>query len=158
LVFNASKHSPKILISACLLGENVRYDGGNNFQNHSFLKQDIFIPICPEVSGGLSTPRIPAEIKEDRVINQEGDEVTAAFRKGASDALFIAKRHHIKIAILKDKSPSCGNHNVYDGTFSKTLIAKMGVTTALLSEHGISVFNENEIDEAMLAYSKMASK
>lgn len=154
----------KILISACLLGHKVRYDGKDCLQSHPGLKRLIesgaVITFCPEVSGGLSTPRPPAEIEngltgEDvlnnnaRVLSNQGHDVTAQFIKGAQNALEIAKKHKIKIAILKAKSPSCGSTKIYDGTFSRKLINGMGVTASLLNQHGITIFDEDRIDEAL---------
>jgi uncharacterized protein YbbK (DUF523 family) len=148
----------KILISACLLGENVRYDGNNNLILHPFLNQNIFIPICPETLGGLSTPRVPAEIREKSVITKDNIDVSQAFYNGAKLVLDIVRKHEIKIAILKEKSPSCGVHHIYDGSFTRTLVNKSGITTTFLKEADVIVFNEHEIDEAMEYYSKIASK
>jgi uncharacterized protein YbbK (DUF523 family) len=155
---------PKILMSACLLGHKVRYDGGDCLQHHERLKvyfdQGSIITICPEVSGGLATPRLPAEIQGAKtgldVLNQKakvqannGDDVTPAFLQGAQKALALVKKHNIRVAILKAKSPSCGSGFIYDGTFSKHLIPGSGVTSALLQEEGVLVFDENHIDEAL---------
>lgn len=158
------KSNPKILISACLLGYKVRYDGQDCLQSHLGLKKLIdsgaIVSFCPEVSGGLSTPRPPAEIangltgedvlnKKAKVFSNQGVDVTAQFIKGAHNALEIAKKHQIKVAILKAKSPSCGSSKIYDGTFSRKLINGMGVTATLLNQHGIMVFDEDQIDEAL---------
>ncbi|RUM65713.1 MAG: DUF523 domain-containing protein [Sulfurospirillum sp.] len=140
----------KILVSSCLLGRNVRYDGKNNYIEHEIFEKNQIFPICPEVDGGLPTPRAPSEIIGDKVINIDGEDVSDFFQKGANYALLIAKKHNIKVAILKSKSPSCSNNMVYDGTFSKRLVPKMGVTAKLLEKNGIKVFNENELEEALI--------
>ena len=131
----------KILVSACLLGLNCKYDGGNNYSEEidEFLKDYDVIPICPEIMGGLPTPRVPSEVLGDKVVNKEGIDVTPQFNKGAKEVLFLAKKYNIKKALLKAKSPSCGNGQIYDGTFSHTLIDGDGVTTKLLKENGIEV-------------------
>jgi uncharacterized protein YbbK (DUF523 family) len=106
---------------------------------------------CPEVSGGLPIPRIPAEIvKRDKpfiVQNQNGEDVTINFLLGAKKALDLCKEENIKVALLKANSPSCGNIKIYDGTFSKNLIDSEGLTAKLLKENGIEVFNENQLKE-----------
>ena len=138
----------KILISACLLGVNCKYNGENNYNKELIdkLKEKYdLIPICPEIMGGLSTPRNPAEIKDKRVFNNQGDEVTAFFQKGAEEALKIAKILNVNKAILKSKSPSCGKGLIYDGSFSSTLIEGNGITTELLLKNNIQVFNDKEI-------------
>ncbi len=154
----------KILVSSCLLGEDVRYDGNNSSiafnPKFSFSLKELFMDIlcdneiysfCPEVAGGLTIPRIPAEIvKNDKpfiVKNQEGLDVTINFLLGAKKALDICKEENIKVALLKSKSPSCGNKQIYDGTFSSNLIDGQGLTAKLLEENGITVFNENELKE-----------
>jgi uncharacterized protein YbbK (DUF523 family) len=138
----------KILVSACLLGINCKYDGTSN-KNEKILKlakDFILIPICPEILGGLPTPREPAEQKGKRVITKSGEDVTKYFEKGAKEVLKIAKILKIKKAILKQKSPSCGCGKIYDGTFSGKLIKGDGVTTKLLKKNGIEVFSEEDID------------
>lgn len=143
----------KILISACLMGEPVRYDGSHNIlslNDLKSLKENLeLVPFCPEMEGGLDTPRIPAEILKDKVINQNGEDVTKAFEKGAQKALEVCRKEEITIALLKSKSPSCGNNEIYDGTFSKKLINSSGVTAAALKEADISVYNEEELDKLM---------
>ena len=140
-----------ILVSACLLGENCKYNGGNNFNEKvALLKQKYnIIPICPESDGGLPTPRIPSEIQGNRVVNKEGLDVTKEYNKGALIALELAKKHHCRIAVLKEKSPSCGSKFIYDGTFTGTKIAASGVTTKLLSDNGILVYSEDEVDKLL---------
>lgn len=154
----------KILLSACLLGQKVRYDGGDCLQNHprlqEWLKLKRIVTICPEMIGGLSTPGPPAEIQDGRiglevlnntakVVTNLGKDVTSEFITGAQKTLALAQKHHIKVAILKAKSPSCGSRYIYDGTFTRNLIVGMGVAATLLSQHGIQVFDENQIDEAL---------
>ena len=138
----------KLIISACLLGEPCRYDGRSKpCQDIQKLKGDyLFLPVCPECMGGLSTPRPPAELQRDgRVVNREGIDVTAQYRKGAERVLEIAQREGCEIALLKEKSPSCGKGMIYDGSFSSTLIPGNGVCAALLIENGIEVLGESEV-------------
>lgn len=131
----------KILVSACLLGVNCKYNGGNNSSDKvdEFLKEYEIIPICPEIMGGLPTPRVAAEQKGDKVITQDGKDVTKQYRKGADECLFLAKKYDVKKALLKLRSPSCGYGQVYDGSFSHTLINKNGVTAELLLKNGIEI-------------------
>ena len=135
----------KIIVSACLLGDNVKYDGTNNKNNEliKFLDSYEIIKVCPEVFGGLSIPRIPSEIKNNKVINKEKNDVTREFIEGANKTLEIAKANDIKVAILKDGSPSCGSINIYDGTFTHTKINGNGITAKLLKDNNIIVLNEN---------------
>jgi uncharacterized protein YbbK (DUF523 family) len=137
------------LISACLIGENVTYDGSNNY--HSVAKElydkGRVIPVCPEVFGGLPTPRVPAEIVGDNVITKHGVDVTKYFQRGALKTLQIAKENHVTLAILQARSPSCGSKQVYDGTFSGQLIEGEGTTTKRLREHGITVITIDEFVE-----------
>lgn len=151
----------KILVSACLLGEKVRYDG-KACATHGLLdtwaSQGRIVSLCPEMAGGLPVPRDPAEIQEgdaDAVLRgkgvvkkQDGSDVTDAFIAGAERALAQCWEHNIKIAILKEGSPSCGSKRVNDGRFVGDKIPGQGVTTALLTRHGISVFNEEELEAA----------
>ena len=131
----------KILVSACLLGVNCKYNGGNNASDEidEFLKDYEIIPICPEIMGGLTTPRPPAEQIGDKVITQEGIDVTKQYIKGAKECLYLAKKYNVKKALLKLKSPSCGYKQVYDGTFTHTLIDKNGVTAELLKNNGVEI-------------------
>lgn len=131
----------KILVSACLLGVNCKYNGGNNPSEEvdEFLKNYEIIPICPEIMGGLSTPRVAAEQKGEKVITQDGEDVTKQYRKGAEECLFLAQKYNVKKALLKLRSPSCGYGQVYDGTFSHTLINKNGITAQLFLENGIEI-------------------
>ena len=147
----------KILISACLMGENVRYNGKNSKKSSGIIQKwredDRLVVLCPEVAGGLSVPRLPAEVQPDgRIINIEAEDVTAAFQQGAEKALSLCREHDIRIAILKEGSPSCGSSLINDGHFSSTKILGQGVTTQLLEEHGIFVFSENELDQAEVCF------
>lgn len=137
----------KLLISACLLGTPCRYDGRSKPcpQIESLSKRFDFVPICPEVSGGLSTPRLPCEISREKVIRKDGKDMTPFYQKGAEIALETAKKNLCSVALLKEKSPSCGTHFRYDGTFSGALTEGMGLTARLLSENGIRVFSDDEI-------------
>ena len=139
----------KIMVSACLLGDNVKYNGKNNKNEEliQFLDDYNVIKICPEVMGGLSIPRIPSEIKDDKVINKNKDDVTDYFNKGARKTLEIALKENIKVAILKENSPSCGSNYIYDGTFNNKLIKGEGVTAKLLIDNGITVLNEKNYKE-----------
>ncbi len=138
----------KILISACLVGDKTKYDGQSNYNEKVklLLEKYELVPFCPEVEGGLSIPRKPSERVRDRVKNSEGKDVTKCFENGAEKALNICLYLGIKIAILKENSPSCGSHKIYDGTFTRTLKDGMGVTAELLTKKGIKVISENEID------------
>ena len=137
----------KILVSACLLGINCKYNGENNKNEKviEYLKDKEVIPICPEIMGGLPTPRVPSEILNDRVINKEGLDVTENFLKGAEEVLYLAKLLNVKKALLKAKSPSCGVGEIYDGTFTHKVISGDGITTRLLKENNIEVITENDI-------------
>ncbi len=141
----------KILISACLLGVNCKYNGKNNYIPliEELKKKYDLVPVCPEVLGGLSIPRNPSEIKDDRVISNKGIDVTSNFLSGAYQALQLVDLSNINIAILKDGSPSCGSTYIYDGTFTKNKISGMGITAKLLKENNIKIYNENEIEELL---------
>ena len=141
-----------ILVSACLLGVNCRYkgDGKRNERILELSKKHTLIPVCPEQLGGLRTPREPAEQQGGRVINKAGQDVTQAYRSGAEAALYIAKLNHVKFAVLKSRSPSCGSGMIYDGSFSGKLIGGDGVCAALLKQNGIEVFTEDELDRLPL--------
>ncbi len=135
------------LCSACLLGLKCRYDGKNkpNEKVINLAAKETLIPICPEQLGGFSTPRKPAEQKNGQVITEDGDDVTINFESGAKQVLALAKLYDIRSAILKQRSPSCGCGQIYDGTFSKTIIEGDGITTKLLKENGIEVLTEDDI-------------
>lgn len=141
----------KVLISSCLLGKNVKYSGGNNFSEkliELLKKYNVkFIEVCPEILGGLTIPRLPAEIIEEKVINKNGISVTTEFKLGAEKTLKKALDNNIDFAILKEKSPSCGRNFIYDGTFSGRLISGQGLSAKLLLENGIEVFSEENLLE-----------
>ena len=146
----------KLLISSCLLGIPCRYDGRSKPVPLPKELTDNFelIPVCPEVMGGLPTPRPPAEIVSRsagaiKVVNSEGVDVTENYLAGAGKALEIAKANGCSCALLKEKSPSCSGGQVYDGTFSKTLTDGDGVTAALLKSNSIKVFGESEIKKLL---------
>lgn len=138
-----------ILVSACLLGDNVKYNGGNNYDERIEKLKEFYdiVPICPEVFGGLSTPRIPSEIKGDSIINKEGKDVTFEFNRGAHKVINIVNFCHCKKAILMDRSPSCGVNKVYNGKFNGTLIDGMGYTAKLLKDKGIELYTIDDIDQ-----------
>ena len=141
----------KILISACLVGDKVKYNGGDNLSPkiEALLEKYELIPFCPEVEGGLSIPRHPCEQIDEKVVNDLGEDVTEEFQRGAELAFNICLYLKIKKAILKERSPSCGVHQIYDGTFSHKTIPGMGVTAAYLKRKGIAVYNEDEIDSLL---------
>ena len=153
----------KILISACLLGEKVKYDGGDNALHvetiEAWKNEGLLVPLCPEVLGGLSIPRIPSEVVfgQQRVINALGEDVTEAFDKGAKETLRIAQQEGVVMAILKARSPSCGKSVIYDGTFSGTKVSDSGITCKLLQEQGIAVFSEEELEAASAFYTNSRS-
>lgn len=146
-----------ILVSACLIGINCKYNGDNNESDEvkEYLKDKRFVPICPEQLGGLSTPRIPSEIvggdginvlnNKAKVIDKNGKDVTFEFIKGATESLKIAQLYNCKEAILKANSPSCSNKYIYSGKFDGSKIDGLGVTTALFKQYGVRVISEKEI-------------
>lgn len=137
----------KVLVSACLLGLNCKYDGENNRNEKvlEYIKDKEVIPVCPEIFGGLQTPRIPSEIVGDKVLNREKIDVTKEYQKGAEETLYLAKLFNVKKALLKESSPSCGSNTIYDGTFSKNKKEGMGITAKLLKENGIEIISEKEL-------------
>lgn len=141
------------IVSACLLGENVKYSGGNNYSETvcRFLEDKEFYPVCPEVAGGLSVPRTPCERLGDRVVNKLGEDVTREFLEGARLTEESVLRRYaledIEGAILKANSPSCGYGTIHDGTFTGPLIERDGVFGERLRALGIRVYNENNITE-----------
>ncbi len=141
----------KLLVSACLLGENCRYSGGNNYSPAVAALGERYelIPVCPEVLGGLPTPRPPAERTGERVMGRDGTDVTAAFRLGAERALETALAQGITRAVLKERSPSCGSGQIYDGAFTGRVIPGQGVTAELLSARGVAVYGESRIQELL---------
>ena len=140
-----------ILISACLLGLACRYDGDVSraaFDDDTIKRltsEHNLVPFCPEIYGGLRTPREPAELQSGKVISKIGSDVTESYTKGAREALKIAKLLGCKAAILKEKSPSCGSGKIYDGSFTGTLTDGDGITVRLLSENGIAIYGESDI-------------
>lgn len=142
----------KIIVSACLMGVHCRYNGKGEWDEGvcALMKQHQLIPVCPELFGGLETPREPAEISAGRVITCNGADVTGQYQRGAQEVLALAKRMGCRTAILKQRSPSCGKGRIYDGSFSGKLIDGDGVTAALLEAHGISVFGEGEFNSVFL--------
>ena len=141
----------KILVSRCLLGEPCRYDGKSKPVEALLALErqgHILVSVGPEEEGGLPTPRPPAEIQEDgRVVNRLGIDVTTEYTAGAYHALRLAREHGCTVAVLKEKSPSCGNRQVYDGSFTGTLVDGQGITARLLTEHGIRVLGESQLDQ-----------
>ncbi|WP_028649272.1 DUF523 domain-containing protein [Nocardiopsis sp. CNT312] len=153
----------RVLVSSCLIGHRVRYDGRAKTVSDTVLRrwrgEGRLVPHCPEVAGGLPVPRPPAEIEpgacaEDvlagraRILTPDGDDVTACFVAGARSALATARERGVAVALLKQASPSCGSREVYDGTFTGAKVPGEGVTAHLLAGHGIAVFGEEEIDRA----------
>ncbi|HHZ02071.1 MAG TPA: DUF523 domain-containing protein [Tissierellia bacterium] len=140
------KHKYEYLVSACLCGEKVRYDGKTKTVDKikKLVDEGKALPICPEVEGGLPVPRHPCEIKDERVINTLGEDKTHNFVKGANRTLELCNEYNIKKAILKERSPSCGSNYIYDGTFTNTLIKGQGITARLLKENGIEVISEEK--------------
>ncbi len=136
----------KILVSACLLGEKCTYKGGDNAQNYLKDLNEFYdlVPFCCEVEGGLTIPRLPSEIKGNGVINSEGKDVSSAFRLGVYKASSVVSYLDIRLAILKEDSPSCGVHRIHDGYFSGRLIKGQGMLTRELTRLGVTVMNEEE--------------
>ena len=134
------------VVSACLAGCKCRYDGKDNLcpEVKQLVEEGRAITVCPEVMGGMTTPRIPNERKDGKVINSNGDDNTAYFVKGVEKSIEIVKEHNIKKAILKAKSPSCGNKYIYDGTFSRTLVEGKGMLAEKLTELGLEIYDEGD--------------
>ena len=141
----------KILVSACLVGEKTNYKGQGNYcpDIEKLNEKYDLVLFCPEMEGGLPTPRLPSEIKGSQVIRKDGKNVTREFEKGANKALALCKYLGIQIAVLKENSPSCGTHMIHNGYFMDRLIPGMGVTARVLKEHGIEVYSEKEIDKLL---------
>lgn len=149
-----------ILVSACLLGEKCKYNGGSNYSKKvcDFVKGCEVIPVCPEVLGGLPTPRTPSEIAGGVVRNREGVSVDREFRTGAEKALEIAQNHHAELAILQSRSPSCGVKEIYDGTFSGKKIPGQGVFAGMLLRAGIRVLDAEDVPESSAASSESGNQ
>ncbi|MCI8419589.1 MAG: DUF523 domain-containing protein [Oscillospiraceae bacterium] len=141
----------KLLISACLLGTNCKYSGGNNYTPLAEALKERFrlVPVCPETMGGLTSPREPAERAGDKVLSRSGEDWTAAFRLGAERALETALAQGITLAVLKERSPSCGCGAVYDGTFTGAVVRGDGVTAELLKAHGLRILGESRLGELL---------
>ena len=139
----------KLLVSACLLGCRCRYDGAakSHPELQLLAEQHVLIPVCPEQLGGLPTPRPSAERQGNRVVTQNGMDVTDQYRRGAEETLHLCQTLGCRAAVLKERSPSCGCGEIYDGTFSKTLTCGNGVTAQCLLEHGIQVIGESRVKE-----------
>lgn len=163
----------RILVSACLMGRAVRFDGRAKPTDHEiFLRwreEGRLIPFCPEVVGGLPVPRPPAEIEggrgaravlegRARIRTTEGRDVTAFFLAGARAALRAAREQGVRLAVLKENSPSCGVHRVFDGSFTGTRAPGAGLTTLLLRDHGIDVFSEDELPEAQARLTELEAE
>lgn len=140
-----------IAVSACLLGQACRYDGRSKPNKAVIDLGDIFniIPICPETLGGLSTPRIPSEIKGEKVVRRDGVDVTAEYEKGAMAALEICQKNNVCAAVLKERSPACGKDMIYDGNFDGTLISGSGIAAKALMNNGIAVYGESEVNKLL---------
>ena len=142
-----------ILISGCLLGLSCRYDGKSKGLDEALIEKlkskHTLIPACPEQLGGLPTPRNPSERIGDRVMMDSGEDVTEQYRRGAEQALKLAKLFGCEAAILKERSPSCGRGSIYDGSFSGTLREGDGVTAELFKAHGIPVYGESRVEELL---------
>ncbi len=152
----------RVLVSSCLLGQPVRYNGSAKRYDHSILarwrQENRLVPFCPEVEAGLSVPRLPAEIvkgdgfsvldHQSNVIDQAGQDVTQLFLDGARKTVEAALKTGAKLAVLTDGSPSCGNSYLHDGTFSSVRIAGVGVTAALLERSGVRVFSQTQVEMA----------
>ena len=133
----------KIMVSACLMGENCKYNGGNNLSQKvlNYVKGHEVISVCPEVMGGLSTPRVPAEIVDGVVTAKDGRNVDKEFRTGAEMALKIAMENQVDLVILQSRSPSCGSKQIYDGSFSGKRIGGQGIFAKMLMENGFQVLD-----------------
>ena len=143
-----------LLISACLLGVSCRFDG----KAKEYLSKEVLahlkeryhlVPVCPEIYGGLPTPRAGSERQGDKVVMTDGRIVTENYKRGAEAALLLARSFECEVALLKERSPSCGHGMIYDGTFSRTLKNGDGVTAELLSLNGIRVFGESDVEKLL---------
>ena len=137
----------KIVVSACLLGENCKYSGGNNRNETvlAFIKDKEVIPVCPEVDGGLPIPRVPVELVNGVAVNKEGVNVDREFHKGVEIALEKLAGEDIELVILQPRSPSCGVKQIYDGTFTGTLKDGQGMLAGVLVEKGYKVIEPDDI-------------
>ena len=137
----------KIAVSACLLGHNCKYSGGNNRSQKvlDYIEGHEVIPVCPEVAGGMPVPRVPVELKDGKAINRDGEDVTAFFRRGVEKEM--EKLQNIELAILQPRSPSCGCKQIYDGSFTKTLIEGKGMFAQALADAGIPMMDGDDVPE-----------
>ncbi len=140
-----------LLMSACLMGVHCRYDGGCKVLSElpQLMERYHIVPVCGEVLGGMTTPRIPSERVGGKVLNCAGEDVTAAFYRGAEEILHLAALYGAKKALLKERSPSCGSGRIYDGSFNGKLTDGWGVTAELLRDNGILIFGESQIKELL---------
>ncbi len=138
-----------LIISACLLGVNCKYNASNNKLDditiQKLQQKYNLIPICPEIMGGMPTPRNPVEIKNGKIIDQKNNDYTQNFQKGAQESLKIAQLFHAQKALLKESSPSCGSHTIYDGSFTHKKIPGMGITAEKLSHNKIQTYSEENV-------------
>lgn len=152
----------KIIISACLLGERCRYDGGSKPCGDPVLAkwrdEGRLVPICPEVMGGLPTPRLPCQRRGGKVVCESGADFTAEYARGAQLALAAAQKSGAVMCILKEYSPSCGVNEIYDGSFTGAKISGQGVAAQLLSQNGFAVFSEQQLSKAAEYFDKHRSQ
>ena len=139
----------KVAVSACLVGKNTKYNGKNNYNEAvmKYLLDKEYVTICPEVIGGLPTPRVPSERKDNKVINKIGEDVTINFFDGAQKEIEKLLKENINIVIVKEKSPSCGYKQIYDGTFANTLTEGNGVFVDLALQNGFIIYTEKDIEK-----------
>ena len=138
-----------IIVSACLTGFPCRWNGESRFSEEAadLIGRGFAIPVCPEQLGGLTTPREPAEIRDSRAMSRTGEDLTSYFQKGAQIVLEIARKYRCETAVLKEHSPSCGVHEIHDGSFSGKLVRGSGITAKLLSENGLQILTENDLPQ-----------
>ena len=141
----------KLLISACLLGRNCKYNGGSNYTPlvEELKERYDLVPVCPECLGGLPIPRAPSERVGEKVLSKTGADVTAAFQRGAAEALAAAQREGVRRAVLKERSPSCGCGSIYDGTFTGAVVPGNGLAAELLLQHGVTIYGESRLEELL---------
>ena len=141
--------TPRVLVSACLLGATCRYDG--KCAEVEAVRREAcargWIPVCPEQLGGLPTPRCPAERLGGKIVTEDGRDVTEQFLRGTAEALRLCDLYHCKAALLKERSPSCGSGQIYDGTFTHTLTEGDGLTAQMLKKKGVEVYGESQLEE-----------
>ena len=141
----------KLLISACLLGRNCKYNGGNNYTPlvEALKARYDLVPVCPECFGGLPIPHEPSERVGDKVLSKSGEDVTEPFRRGAEKTLAAAIQQGVTRAVLKERSPSCGCGSIYDGTFTGTVVPGNGVAAELLLSRGVVIYGESRSGELL---------